>query len=239
LRVHWTGAKTFSWRLCQEAVMLVVAVLAICLFATAAQAQSQWDHNGSVVSLFAKGTDRQFVYSQPRPALPVSSGTLLFAGKRIGNRYSGSAYVFAAKCGALPYSVSGQVSPDERTVTLSGAAPVVDDYCRITSYRNDILIFDLIAAIPGTLIVAAIPGTLICIHPVFTEETRLVDTLDGSEARTNYVAEAINYLRLEYCRKSNGIIAADQSTNIGHQCYQYSGPFRDERVYWGECVAAE
>jgi hypothetical protein len=220
--------------------MLAIAVLAICLFATTAQAQSQWDHNGSVVSLFAKGSDRQFVYSKPRPALPVSSGTLLFAGKRIGNRYSGLAYVFAAKCSApLPYSVSGQVSPDERNVTLSGAAPVVDDYCRITSYRKDTLIFILIEQEAATITaspVAASPGTLICIHPIFTEETSLVDTLDGSEARTNYVAEVINYLRLRYCRKSNDRIAADQSTDIGHQCYQHSGLFRDERVYWRGCA---
>jgi hypothetical protein len=123
--------------------MRIIAVCAVCFCATTAQAQSQWNHNGSVVTLIAKAASRQFVYAKPRPGLPVSSGTLLFTGKRTGNKYSGSAYVFSSKCGPLAYPVNGEVSADERNVTLFGVAPLPDDLCKIvdadsTSQRIEI-----------------------------------------------------------------------------------------------------
>lgn len=78
--------------------------------------------------------------------------------------------------------------------------------------------------------------TVICVHPVFTEEYKLRQTIDGSPQRTDYVAAAINYLRLKYCREIEGLVTADHETHIGDNCYQRSGFFRGERVFWGECL---
>jgi hypothetical protein len=83
------------------------------------------------------------VYAAPRPGLPVSPGTLLFSGKRSGNIYSGTAYVFSARCGARGYSVSGLVGADDRSVTLYGRAPLVDSTCKTATYRDDTLVFNL------------------------------------------------------------------------------------------------
>ena len=55
-------------------------------------AQSNWNHNSSIVTLYADGPNRQFLYSVPRLGLPVTSGTKLFAGRKDGDTYSGTAY---------------------------------------------------------------------------------------------------------------------------------------------------
>src|SRR5208282_4383730 len=83
---------------------------------------SLWDHNGSQVSLSTNGPQRLFYYQAPTDdllQLGVQAGTLLFEGRRAGNRYSGTAYVFSKACGPLPYAVAGPVSPDDRTVTMT------------------------------------------------------------------------------------------------------------------------
>jgi hypothetical protein len=121
--------------------MKAVIALAIVLFATAGHAGNLWDHNGSVVSLEANGATRKFYYRTPRPGLPATSGALLFSGRKEGDRYSGTAYVFSPKCGARGYPVSGPVAGDQRTVTLYGQAPHVDSNCRVTSHRDDMLVF--------------------------------------------------------------------------------------------------
>src|SRR5262245_45534398 len=121
--------------------MKAVLALVVLLTGTTAQAASLWDHNGSVVVLEANGAARKFLYRSPRPGLPVASGTLLFSGKKDGNSYSGTAYVFSRKCGPLGYAVSGPVSDDQRTVTMYGKAPRVDSSCNVVAYRDDTLVF--------------------------------------------------------------------------------------------------
>jgi hypothetical protein len=112
-----------------------------------ASKRSYWDHNGSVMVLRAKGQVRRFHYHQPREGMRqagVSQGTLLFKGRRHGDRYSGTAYVFSKKCGAVPYQVSGSVSDDQRRVELSGAAPVIGQNCSVLRYEwnhNSRLVF--------------------------------------------------------------------------------------------------
>lgn len=102
-----------------------------------------WNHNGSVMRLIANGAERRFLYEMPREGLSsvgVSRGTLLFQGRKAGNSYSGTAYVFS-QCGAQSYKVTGPVSDDQRQVTLVGRAPMLDGNCRVTRYRDDILVF--------------------------------------------------------------------------------------------------
>src|SRR5262249_30357191 len=61
-----------------------------------------WSHNESIVRLTAEGASRKFHYEKPRPGIMEAGafrGTLLFEGHRHGDRYVGTAYVFAGKCG--------------------------------------------------------------------------------------------------------------------------------------------
>jgi hypothetical protein len=115
---------------------------------------SLWDHNGSDVSLFADGPRRQFRYEVPVPdllPLGVQPGTLLFDGRRNGNQYAGTAYVFSSVCGALPYAVEGPVAPDQRSVTMYGKAPSsLDEYCRVIGYRDDVLVFTFAPPVGAT-----------------------------------------------------------------------------------------
>ena len=85
--------------------------------------------------------------------------------------------------------------------------------------------------------VMEIVKTLICTHPVFAETRKLTATIDGTPQKTKEVADAINYLQAKYCREieMEGRITSDQDTNVGDNCWQYSGVFRGERVYWGQC----
>jgi hypothetical protein len=78
-------------------------------------------------------------------------------------------------------------------------------------------------------------ATLTCIHPVFTEERRLLHTLDGRQNRTQEVIQAIMYLRKKYCVFVQGQLTQDQEIPLEDNCKQYSGILRGERVYWGDC----
>jgi len=79
-------------------------------------------------------------------------------------------------------------------------------------------------------------NTVICIKPVFTEERRLRGTIDGNPQTTDQVAVKINYLHARYCRQIEGRLSPDQTQFVGDNCYQYSGVFRGERVFWGSCL---
>jgi len=118
-----------------------LCALVFVAFAAHAHAASYWNHNGSIVTLEADGAARKFYYAVPRPGLSVAAGSLLFDGVKNGNTYSGTAYVFSPKCGALPYPVSGSVADDGRSVTMSGEAPVRDADCRNRGTRHDTLLF--------------------------------------------------------------------------------------------------
>jgi hypothetical protein len=113
---------------------------------------SLWNHNGSTMRLIAERTSRRFVYESPRPGiaeLGIAAGVAAFEGGRNGNRYSGTAYVFSKKCGRAAYRVEGTVSSDEKTVLLRGRAPVRGANCRVSGYREDNLVFELIEATPN------------------------------------------------------------------------------------------
>jgi hypothetical protein len=106
---------------------------------------SYWTYHGSVFGLVANGARRQFVFVEPRDglvAVGVTRGMTEFEGRRIGDTYEGTAYVFSKKCGPIGYPVTGYVSNNNRRVTLTGFAPYVDTQCRIVSGRDAILSYD-------------------------------------------------------------------------------------------------
>ncbi len=108
--------------------------------------RTYWDHNGSVLYLRADGTRRRFFYSRPRPGMQHAGAqpdSILFDGTVAGETYDGTAFIFNAGCGQLPYHVSGPVLDNYRRVVLQGSAPQVDANCRVTGYRGDVLEFTL------------------------------------------------------------------------------------------------
>ncbi len=96
--------------------------------------ESLWDHDGSTLLLITDGMQRKFYYETPRPGLieiGVLRGTLFFVGQQKGRAYRGIARVFSKRCGATPYSVSGEISEDSQTILVRGKAPSLDGQCRI------------------------------------------------------------------------------------------------------------
>jgi len=218
-------------------------IVVVMHLTSAANAQTHWDHNGSVMSLYANGANRQFVYYSPRAGLPVSSGSTVFKGVKSGDTYSGTAYAFSSRCGAIGYSVSGTVSPDQRSVTVYGQKPSrLDRNCRATEYSPDELVFTFID--PNQSVAtndqsAESPSeTEICLRPVFIEEMRLREMIDGKRSTTQWVAQALNHLKSKYCAIVTAEIEPDDSVSAGDTggaCQQYTGLYRGERVFWGAC----
>lgn len=105
---------------------------------------STWMHNGSVIRLEADGDGRRLTYHKPRTGMRKAGaveGSLLFEGKRLGDRYEGVAFIFAAGCKPEPYDVTGVVSDDDRKITLIGRAPRIGRDCSVTGTVADTLIF--------------------------------------------------------------------------------------------------
>jgi hypothetical protein len=109
--------------------------------------RSHWIVGQSVVFLEAAGPVRQFYFVKPSPdlmALGARPGTLLFEGRKEGDKYQGKAYVFAGRCGKLAYDAQGDVLNDLRTVDLRGNAPQIDQaVCRQVGWEEQRLVFDL------------------------------------------------------------------------------------------------
>lgn len=117
----------------------------------AAAVGSQWLHNGSLVKLKADGAKREFVYELPADDAAVQGvrpGTLLFTGKKDGIRYIGTAYVFTKDCKPKAYPVNGEISADEKQVTLKGKVPQLDANCRVRSEKEEerVFVFQMPAA---------------------------------------------------------------------------------------------
>lgn len=117
--------------------------------ATAAGAPSggtMWMQNGSLMRLTADGATRRIAYEIPRAGLAdrgVGPGEVLFEGRRDGDRYSGTAYIFTKSCGKVGYAVSGMVQSGESRVVLVGYVPRLNAACRKTGEREDKLVFSL------------------------------------------------------------------------------------------------
>ncbi len=117
---------------------------------TGASAQTQpaspeptlWDHNGSVMSLVAKGSSREFDYQKPRPGMleaGAKPGSLLFRGEVSHGQYSGTAFIFNPRCGQIPFQVKGAILDNDERIVLTGQAPRVGRNCRAyASYTSEL-----------------------------------------------------------------------------------------------------
>ena len=124
------------------------SILALLAFGVpyAVIADSCWDHNGSIMRLVASSDQRSFYYENPKAALReagVTSGTLLFDGRKQGDYYIGTARRFSKYCpeNPLTYSVEGPVSRDQRRVTVRGSRPAFERCTPDGHYVDDTLVF--------------------------------------------------------------------------------------------------
>lgn len=146
--------------------ILVACIATLFQITSLSVAQSQpaslWQHNNSVVALYASGPAREFRYHEPRVGMQqegVDPGTVLFSGIKSGNTYSGTAFIFSRRCGAHPYQVSGTITDDGREVTMLGTAPATfNASCHPVLYRQDVLVFSFLQAIvaPPPVVVGSI-----------------------------------------------------------------------------------
>ncbi len=107
---------------------------------------SLWDHNGSVVSLIAQGSAREFHYKEPRSGILETGarpGSLLFRGKVMNGQYTGVAFMFDRRCGQVSYAVSGPILDNDQRVVLTGEAPLFGAKCRVQGYFTEVLEFRL------------------------------------------------------------------------------------------------
>ncbi len=115
-------------------------------YSSTANADSCWNHNGSVMRLVAQGNKRWFYYENPRRVLRkagVRAGTLLFDGVKQGNYYIGTARRFSKYCPGNPlkYHVEGPVRQDQLKVTVEGYRPI-SNRCVMTGRKAyDTLVF--------------------------------------------------------------------------------------------------
>jgi len=117
--------------------------------------RGQWNHNGSLMTLFeGESNSRAIYYDLPRAAmvdLGVREGTLLFRGYENDARWFGIAFVFKRGCPPIPYRVEGNLYSNERggwSVHLRGPAPSEYIGCDPISYAwtdNSDLIFDYVS----------------------------------------------------------------------------------------------
>lgn len=115
-----------------------------CILTDAFSQQSAWNHNNSIVEISNEANNVNIYYLKPRLGLPVKSGDLLFNGLVNGYGILGTAYIFSEKCGPIAYEVSGYISNDQNSVRMTGRAPRRGSDCRVASYFDDTLNFNLV-----------------------------------------------------------------------------------------------
>ena len=106
-----------------------------------------WDHNGSVMYLVANGSSREFYYQKPRPGMLEAGAhpdSLLFRGQIDNGQFSGTAYLFNAHCGQVPFEVKEPVLDNGGRVALTGQAPRVGRNCQASGYYTSTLEFRLL-----------------------------------------------------------------------------------------------
>jgi len=124
--------------------IFIFFVLNFCILTNAFSQQSAWNHNNSIVEISNEANNVNIYYLKPRLGLPVKSGDLLFNGVVNGYGILGTAYIFSEKCGPIAYEVSGYISNDQNSVRMTGKAPRRGSDCRVASYFDDTLNFNLV-----------------------------------------------------------------------------------------------
>lgn len=114
--------------------------------ASGQQRGTYWNHNGSLMYLQAEASGaRRFVYFQVSDRMSQAGarpGDVVFEGRRDGDGYAGTAYIFNKACGRFGYRVSGQVSNGDTMVVMTGTAPRIDAACQSTGGVGDRLVFE-------------------------------------------------------------------------------------------------
>ena len=92
-----------------------------------------WDHNGSIMYLIAIGSSRELHYQKPRPGM-LEAGAhpddVLFKGEINDGQISGTAYIFNAQCGQVPFHVKGPILDNGGRIVLTGQAPRIGRNCQ-------------------------------------------------------------------------------------------------------------
>jgi hypothetical protein len=97
--------------------------------------------------LVANGSSREFYYQKPRLGMLEAGahpGTLLFRGQINNGQFSGTAYLFNARCGQVPFQVEGPILDNNERVLLAGQAPRIGRGCRTYGYYTSNLEFRLL-----------------------------------------------------------------------------------------------
>jgi len=127
---------------------LIAGIAAACaaLLTSPAQADSFWDHNGSLMRLEADGQQRVFTYEEPRAVTRragAKRGTVLFDGRNVGDYYVGRARRFSRYCDEpLVYDVEGPVTDNGTRIVMRGEREVFGNGCQPTGrVVEDVLVF--------------------------------------------------------------------------------------------------
>jgi hypothetical protein len=122
----------------------IAALGAACVLVPAAAHAnvSDWEHNGSLMTLEESGKKRKIVYTEPRSTLNaagVKQGTVLFDGEeKADGRMAGYAKLFRAGCDPVDYFVEGAFDKTKGEILLQGQAPIYSgEGCKITGYSDD------------------------------------------------------------------------------------------------------
>jgi hypothetical protein len=97
--------------------------------------------------LVTNGASREFHYQKPRPGMleaGAQPGTLLFRGQIDNGQFSGTAYLFNARCGKVPFQVKGPILDNDERVVLTDEAPRIGRSCRTYGYFTSNLEFRLL-----------------------------------------------------------------------------------------------
>jgi hypothetical protein len=143
-----------TWRTLTKNITFLCAIplfLVASAFAQPQNAPSQpptlWDHNGSVMYLVENGASREFYYQKPRPGMLEAGAhpdSLLFRGQITDGHFSGTAFLFNANCGQVPFAVKGPILDNGKRVVLTGQAPHVGRNCQASGEYTSTLEFKLL-----------------------------------------------------------------------------------------------
>jgi hypothetical protein len=142
--------KRFAF-LCAIPLFLGTSAFAQSTTPTATTAERTfWDHNGSVMYLVANDLSREFYYQKPRPGMMEAGAhpdSLLFRGQINEGHLSGTAYLFNAHCGQVPFAVKGPILDNGEKIVLTGQVPRVGRNCQASGEYTSTLEFKLLKTV--------------------------------------------------------------------------------------------